>query len=195
MKKMANENNVNSNNCVERKGQLAPESKLKAIFVSWDFLAALCASGGIAALFAMPGRINNQVPSLMFGLSGVAAAIATLVLTAMAVLVSAIGQEYYELLKQTSTGIRGVAQPFITVATLAAIAVAVALIAIGASSFVGDSFWWLWIFYFVPLLFFLWSVFGTVQVLRQLVYHWSNALEIGDLKRRAAYMQARKKQR
>lgn len=205
MKKTANDNNLSGSERSERKEQPTPESKCKALFVSWDFLAALCTAAGIASIFAIPGHVSDQVPSLMFGLSGVAAAIATLVLTAMAVLVSAIGQKYYQLLKQTPTGIRGVAKPFITVATLAAIAVAVALIAVGALAFVGNNFWCLWIVYFTPLLFFLWSVFGTVQVLWQLVDHWENALETEDLNvrekraldkvREARHLQSKKNQR
>ncbi|MCQ4616903.1 hypothetical protein KBX29_08705 [Corynebacterium sp. CCUG 18816] len=155
-----------------------------SVLLSYDFIIGLITGGATASIPAFFLENRDELQSMFVGISGVGAGIATLILTAMAVLVGVVSPAYAELLGKTKTGVSGVARPFRLVAQISACASASGLVAANLLSLVEPNPWLVWGVTSVPFILILWSVFGCVQVSRQLVYHWENALKADELERR-----------
>ncbi|WP_141740735.1 hypothetical protein [Corynebacterium sp. HMSC05D03] len=155
-----------------------------SVLLSYDFVLGLLTGVATASIPAFVLDSREGLQSIFLGIAGVGAGIATLILTAMAVLVGVVSPAYAELLGKTKTGVSGVARPFRLVAQISACASASGLVAANLLPVIKASSWWVWALTSVPFILILWSVFGCVQVSQQLVYHWENALRADELQRR-----------
>lgn len=155
-----------------------------SVFGSFDFYIGVPLGVLVGLCPAAFSEARSGLPSLFIGIAGVGAGVATLILTAMAVLVGSVSPAYAKFLKQTKSGIPGAARPFRIVAQLAAFASAAGLVSANLVTVVGNNFWLIWLVSAVPFASILWAVFGCVQVSKQLVYHWDNSLKAEELERR-----------
>ncbi|OFN79984.1 hypothetical protein HMPREF2526_06335 [Corynebacterium sp. HMSC070E08] len=155
-----------------------------SVLMSYDFILGFVTGGATASVPAFFLDSREGLQSIFVGIAGVGAGIATLILTAMAVLVGVVSPAYAELLGKTKTGVSGVARPFRLVAQISACASASGLVAANLFPLIKANSWWVWGVTSAPFILILWSVFGCVQVSQQLVYHWENALKANELERR-----------
>jgi len=147
-----------------------------SVLLSADFLAALPLGilGASSALLSHDVRV--AMPGVLLGVAGVGAAIATLVLTSLTVLLGTITPAYRSMLQQVPGGVAGVASPFRVVIWIAAFTTAWALIAAGFAPIAQGHPVWAFLLAAPAYFGLLWAVFGCVQVTEQLIYH----LQMGD---------------
>lgn len=162
--------------------------RVGSVFASPDFISGVLVGGVVAVVPVYSGANGDSLQSMFIGIAGVGAGIATLILTAMAVLVGVVSPTYAKMLSQTKDGVAGAARPFRIVAQVAAFASAAGLVSANVIPILDNSCWlmWglMWVFTAVPFISVLWAVFGCVQVSRQLAYHWDNACKADELEQR-----------
>lgn len=155
-----------------------------AVVLSPDLLLGM-PLGFVAAassLFSMD--VREAMPTLLLGVAAVGAAVATLVLTSLMVLIGTVSPVYRKILESVSGGVAGTAQPFRWVAGVAAASTAWALVAAGLAPLTVDSGWQSFLLAAPAFGLLLWAVFGCVQITNQLVAHWNAAGEAEALDER-----------
>jgi len=163
-----------------------------SIVASPDLILGVLVGGAVAIVPAISSASREGLQSMFIGIAGVGAGVATLILTAMAVLVGVVSPAYAKMLSQTKSGVAGAARPFQIVAQVAAAASAAGLVSANVIPILGNNSWLMWGVTAVPFILVLWSVFGCVQVSRQLAYHWSNACKADELDPRKPDAKARR---
>ncbi|GJO17866.1 hypothetical protein NJB1507_08370 [Mycobacterium marinum] len=153
----------------------ATATSVGSIVLSWDFGLALIVGIAIAAGPAYSTRVADSTATILGGVAAVAAALASLVLTAMTVLIGVFGPAYTMFLNQLPKGLRGAIRPYLIVivvsvcTSLTALALCIlwpivskfphlAIGALASVPFIGISY----------------ALFGCVQVVEQLISHVEN---------------------
>lgn len=150
-------------------------SSLGSIVLSWDFFLGVPIGVAIAFPASISDKVADSMSGALLGVCGIAAGLASLVLTAMTVLIGVIGPAYRMLLDRVTGGIDGVLRPYLIVVVLAILASLSALAAGLAWPLVTGLYWWLvWIIAAAPLALLSWSLLGCVQTVRQVVTHVKN---------------------
>jgi hypothetical protein len=168
-----------------------PKGPVAALLLSHDFFLGLALGFGLSALPALiPALIVNGF-SFFITLSGVAAAVAALVLAPMSMLLAAITPALARLLKNLPGGIEGVFRPFKQVAFLAVLACVTSLVVAVLSPLGSGTFPIIvWLVAGVPIFLMLWSLFGFIQVTGILVDLVKKGLKAQELdERRAAALE------
>lgn len=174
---------------VARAWQRAPWTRSGSILLSWDFAFGLLLGVSIGIAPAFSELVFHAMPAIMGGIAAVGAGLASLVITAMTVLIGVLGRTYMNLVDQTERGIYGLLRPYLVVII---VAVATAIIALALSvvwPLVGDVWWWLkWVLVSLPLVGICWALLGCVQTVQQLIDHLvrnNRAEQLGERQRRA----------
>lgn len=155
-----------------------------SVLLSYDFLTGVPV-GALAALSTLCSEsVRSTTPAILIGIAGVGAAVATLVLTSMAVLLATITPAYRELLRKTPDGIIETARPFRWIVALAALSTGWAILAAGIIPLVEESGLLTFLIAFPAYSLLLWAVFGCIQATGQLIMHWENSQRADDVKRR-----------
>lgn len=156
-------------------------TKVGSVVLSFDFYLGVPLGLFAAFVTLLSEAARTALPSMLMSVAGIGAAIVTLVLTAMAVLIATISPEYSKMLKKVPGGVSGTAKPFLFVAKLAAAATSTALISSGLVPALAGDYLLVFIGVAIPYSLILWSLLGCVQIASQLVLHWETnlrALEI-----------------
>lgn len=147
-------------------------TRVGAVVLSYDCYLGV-PIGVLAAVSAIfSPDVRSALPGVLIGVAGVGAAVATLVLTSLAVLLGTITPAYRRMLTQVPGGVIGTARPFRWVVGLSATATAWSLLAAGLIPLVKDNGWAAFGLTAPAFALLLWAVFGCVQVTGQLVHHW-----------------------
>lgn len=147
-------------------------SRVGSVFLSPDFYLGVPLGLAAAASTIFSGEVRASLPGVLIGVGGVGAAVATLVLTSLAVLVSTITPAYSRVLSKVPGGVSGTARPFHSVVLLSVMTTAWSLIAAGLVPLVDHDGWATFGLAAPAFSLLLWAVFGCVQVTGQLVKHW-----------------------
>ncbi|AFA74206.1 hypothetical protein GPOL_c31910 [Gordonia polyisoprenivorans VH2] len=161
--------------------------------LSWDCYLGVPIGIAIALPTALSGAVAESMGSAFIAACGIAAAIATLVITAMTVLIGIVGPNYRLLLDNVTGGVVGILRPYRLVAILAVLASLTALCLGIVWPLVTELPWGLtWAMSAVPLALLAWSLLGCIQVVVQVAHHFSNnqradklAAEVADRRKRA----------
>lgn len=159
-------------------------SRFGVIFLSWDFLVGVPAGFAAAAGALFSGQVREALPGILVGVAAVGAAVATLVLTSLMVLIATVTPSYRRILERVKGGLRGSARPFQFVVGLAATSTAWSLVAAGFMPLVQDSPAWAFFLAGVSFALLLWAVFGCLQITNLVVLHWSKSAEAEGLEER-----------
>jgi len=144
----------------------------RALLWSWDFIVGLIAGAALGFLPVVSPKIAASLGGSLLAVSGVAAAIAALVLTAMTVLLSVYNDAYKELLARVPGGIAGTLEPYRIVVVVASLASLVALASgLAQPAMAGLPRWALWASAALPLFLLCWAILGCIQTVNQLVRH------------------------
>lgn len=148
----------------------------RAALLSWDFLIGLVVGVALGALAAFSVSVEESLAGAMLAGSGVAAAIAALVLTAMTVLLATYSDAYKAMLQKVPGGVRGTLEPYRTVVVVASLA-SLAAFAVGLAQPLIETLavGWRWAASALPLVLLAWAILGCVQTVNQLVLHVTNS--------------------
>ncbi|GEE01436.1 hypothetical protein nbrc107696_18820 [Gordonia spumicola] len=165
-------------------------SRVGVIVWSWDFGAGVVIGVTVALSTALSSAVAASMGAVYIGVCGIAAAIATLVITAMTVLIAVIGPNYRLLLQNAPAGLGGILWPYRVVAVTAVLA-SLSSLCLGILWPLVTGLHWGVVFTLsaVPLVLLSWSLFGCIQVVNQVARHFSNnqrADEIAESVRRAS---------
>lgn len=152
--------------------------------LSPDFLIGVPVGILAAASTWFSPEVRDGLSGVLIGVAGVGAAVATLVLTSLAVLLGTITPAYRRMLTQVSGGVVGTARPFQWVIGLSAATTAWALVAAGVVPLVRDIGWATFAITAPAFSLLLWAVFGCFQVTGQLIKHWAAREEAEALQER-----------
>jgi hypothetical protein len=172
-----------------RKSPGAPWTRVGSVLLSWDFAFGLLlgVSIGVAPVASKP--VFDAMPGIMGGIAAVGAGLASLVITAMTVLIGVLGRTYMDLVAQTDRGIYGLLRPYLIVIIVAVVTSIVALSLWIVWPLVGDLWWGVqWVLVSLPLVGICWALLGCVQTVQQLIGHVERndqAEQLGERRRRA----------
>lgn len=96
-------------------------TRLGSVFLSWDFYVGVPVGLLACSATLSSVEVRQMMPFLLVLIAGVGAALATLVLTSLTVLLSTISNDYRHLLDRMPSGTAGVATPFRIVIACAAV--------------------------------------------------------------------------
>lgn len=151
----------------------AKYSKLGSYLLSFDFYLGVPLGIGAGLLLAYTSEGRSVAPTALLGIGAVGAGVATLMLTALSVLVASVTPEYARVLRKTPGGVGEVASPFKAVVVLACLTTVCSLVGVALVPIVSHLVWWITGIVVIPAFSFaFWSVLGCVQVAGQLVYHF-----------------------
>lgn len=168
-------------------------SRAGAVLLSYDFYVGVPLGLATATLVGLSQGAENNAAGLLIGAAAVSAAIATLVLTSLTVLLTALSADYRAYLRQAPGGVRGITEPFRLIIAVAAVGSLASVIGSFTIGFVDD-----WAFRGFGLGAALssapglacvaWALLGCIQLTEQFVSHWANndkAMELAERRRRA----------
>lgn len=147
-------------------------TQIGSYVASYDFYLGVPLGTISSFLLTLTSEGQEAAPTVLLGVAGIGAAVASLMLTALSVLVSSITPEYARALRKTTSGVRGVTEPFQGVVLLACLSAIFALVAVTVLPTVDSQAWWvLGIIISPALALTFWAILGCVQVAGQLSYH------------------------
>lgn len=159
-------------------------SRVGAVLLSPDFYLGMPLGVLAAVSTIISADVRSALPGVLIGVAGVGAAVATLVLTSLAVLLGTITPAYRRMLTQVPGGVIGTARPFQWIVGLSAATTAWSLLAAGLVPMVRDQGWVTFGLTAPAFAMLLWAVFGCVQVTGQLIRHWEQRERAEDLEER-----------
>ncbi|WP_206682465.1 hypothetical protein, partial [Dietzia sp. SLG310A2-38A2] len=151
------------------------------------------AKSPIALPTALSDEVSESMGAVFIAVCGIAAAVATLVITAMTVLIGIVGPNYRRLLDNVTGGVAGILRPYRLVAILAVLASLTSL-CLGVAWPLVSEFPWgaTWALASIPLALVAWSLLGCSQVVVQVASHFCNnqradklAAEVAEKRKRA----------
>lgn len=150
-------------------------SRVGAVTWSWDFGVGVAIGVAVALSTALSGTVAGSMGAVYIAVCGIAAAIATLVITAMTVLIAVIGPNYRLLLQHAPAGLAGILWPYRVVAVTAVLA-SLSSLCLGILWPLVTGLPWGLVFVLsaVPLVLLSWSLLGCIQVVNQVARHFSN---------------------
>lgn len=147
-------------------------SRVGAVLLSYDFYVGAPLGVGAAVSAAFSPAVRSALPGLLIGVAGVSAAVATLVLTSLAVLLGNITPAYRRMLSKVEGGVAGITRPFQWIVGLSAVAAAWSVIGAGIAPILKSSGWGAFGLAAPSFALLLWGIFGCVQLTGHMVYHW-----------------------
>lgn len=150
-----------------------------AVILSWDLLVGVPV-GFLASLSALfSEQVRGAMPTVLLAVGGVGAAVATLVLTSLSVLLGVVSPSYRRIVEEAPGGVPGIVRPFRFVMAVAAAATAWSLVAAGVVPLISQWPWMVFVAAGIAFGLLLWAVFGSVQLTDQLIQHmaWSKRAE------------------
>lgn len=148
---------------------------LGSVLLSYDFYLGVPLGLAAASSIFVDEKIISSLPSLLVGVAGVGAAVATLVLTSLTVLLSTITPAYRAVLDRLPGGTRATTTPFFWVVGLSVSATVLAVLGAGWIGVITPGAQLTWVAFILTALPFsalLWAVLGCAQLAQQLVMHW-----------------------
>lgn len=174
---------------VAKAWQRAPWTRAGSVLLSWDFAFGLLLGVSIGIAPVSSKSVFDAMPGIMGGIAAVGAGLASLVITAMTVLIGVLGRTYMDLVGQTERGIYGLLRPYLVVIIVAVATAIIALVLWIVWPLVGDLSWWVkWVLISLPLVGICWALLGCVQTVQQLIGHVvrnNRAEQLGERQRRA----------
>lgn len=168
-------------------------TRLGSVLLSYDFYLGVPLGLGAAVAVGLSSDLRAAAPGLLMGTAAVSAAIATLVLTSLTVLLTTVSTEYRRLLRRTPSGITGIAAPYRLVVKIGSIGALASIMAAFAISIPGGLS--LGTFQvgsaaavFPGLALTAWATLGCIQLTEQFIRHWKQndqAMEIEERRKRA----------
>ncbi|MFJ9315748.1 hypothetical protein ACIRN4_16280 [Pimelobacter simplex] len=168
-------------------------SRIGSVLLSYDFAGGVAIGLGAASLVGASGATRSSASGLLIGAAGVSAAVATLVLTSLTVLLTTISAEYRSYLRQLPGGVAEIAVPFRIIVAIGGAGALAGLIgsflvpAVATASLGGFKVWAAAAA--APgLVLSAWAILGCVQLTEQFVTHWvrnDKVLELEERRRRA----------
>jgi F0F1-type ATP synthase assembly protein I len=169
--------------------RLSRGARARALFISADFIAGVLFGAGIALLPTLvPALIPNGF-AFFISLAGISAAIAALVLSPMALLISALTPGLARLLKSAPGGPAETFVPFAQVAAIAAVACASSIIVAILTPLAELTYpVVIWVCVAIPVGLFVWALVGCVQVTFYLIemFRTSHKIEMLEARTQAA---------
>ena len=166
--------------------------RLGSVLLSYDFFLGVPLGVAAAASTLFSDDVRSSLPGVLVGVAGVGAAVATLVLTSLAVLLGTITPAYRRMLTQVQGGVVGTARPFQWVVALSAATTAWSLLAAGLVPLVRSNGLAVFALTAPAFALLLWAVFGCLQVTGQLVRHWESRERAEALEERRERSQQRR---
>jgi len=168
-------------------------SRFGSVLLSWDFLAGLLAGVGTALIPALSKSAQEAAGGILAAVGGIGAGLAALVLTALTVLIGALGRPYRTLLNAMPTGLRGVFRPYVIVIGVSIAASLVALVlCLAWPLIVGVAWPILWAVTSIPFVLVAWALFGCMHIIQQLIEHVENNSHLERLEERRQRALARR---
>lgn len=141
------------------------ETRAGSLLLSWDFGAALVIGGAASAAPTLSDAISKAVPSVLLTATGVSAGILAFALAAVSFLAFFLDAEFLRLVRQANGGADGLRETYLAVAVIAGAATSVTLaVALLWPALEGASWKLQAPVFSCAALFFLWAVFGAVQL-------------------------------
>ena len=164
-------------------------SKVGSIVGSFDFYLGVPLAFFACSIFAFSTAARSNEALILLGSAGLAAAVTTLVVGNMTLLLSLFTKEYISIISNLPSGFDGVVRPYLIVIKVAALGVATSLVGAMFSPsvenlFVVHSMKLLgftvefhigsWLIAVLGIAFAFWSTFGCIQLVEQLIFHWKS---------------------
>jgi len=168
----------------------------RAVLGSFDFYLGVPLGAALGVLPLVSKDAAAQVSVIMLAASGIATGLATLVLTAMTVLLSVFGSAYRAMLTRVPGGVVGTLAPYRQVVVIAvggsvtALSVALLWPVLGSSPSAVR-----WVACAAPLALLCWAVLGCVQVVDQVIDHVASNQKAEELEARKAVALAKQEGR
>lgn len=158
--------------------------RIGSILLSPDFYLGIPLGATAASSSLVSQDVRTALPSVLLAVAGVGAAVATLVLTSLAVLLGTVTPAYRRLLTKVRGGVIGTARPFKVVVLVSAATTAWSLIAAGFIPLLSTIGWATFLLATPAFSFLLWAVFGCVQITDQIIGHWAQRERAEELEER-----------
>lgn len=168
-------------------------TRFGSVLLSYDFYLGVPIGLGTALLVGLSSDVRNSASGLLMGTAAVSAAIATLVLTSLTVLLTTVSPEYRAYLRDVPGGVAGIALPFRIIVALGSIGALCSLV--GSFAISGADGWTVGSFDLgsamlaAPgLVLTAWATLGCIQLTEQFVAHWTRndkAVELEQRRQRA----------
>lgn len=161
-------------------------SRLGALLLSWDFAIGAVLGVAMALAPARSAAVSATTSDILLAICGIGAGLASLVLTAMTVLIGVFGKAYTELLNRTPNGVGGALRPYLIVVYLSVVASLSALALCLTWPLVSGLAWGaMWALTAIPFVAMSWALLGCIQTIHQLVGHVHMNRKADDLAERA----------
>lgn len=164
-----------------------------SVLGSYDFYLGVPLGIGTAVAVGFFDEFQDAAPGLLMGTAAVSAAVATLVLTSLTVLLTTVSPEYRSVLRQLPEGVSGITAPYRLVVKVGSIGALCSLVAAFAVSVpgglsVGSFHAGVAVAVAPGLALTAWALLGCIQVTEQFIDHWQKndrVMQLEERRRRA----------